>query len=188
MEKKWIFVLIGNGLVLRMVYNAQRVDSSSQNTAWERDLPSVPKKESFFEFDKIAREVYSHDICKNGDRKSGRKRQELDLDEWREHNTGGGLHDSDRKMLAKYYSAANSVFEWGLGESTAMAGYFNVPRYAGVDSDAAWVSDARDKVKKNLRYIVIIRGFASNENLKSTIEFSSVLGSVRLILGCLSRT
>jgi hypothetical protein len=95
--------------------------------------------------------------------------RELDLDEWREHNTGGGLHDLDRKMLAKYYSAANSVFEWGLGESTAMAGYFNVSRYAGVDSDATYVSDARDKVSTYLMYLVIVRDFTSNGDSGRTV-------------------
>ncbi|KAL3794395.1 hypothetical protein HJC23_012932 [Cyclotella cryptica] len=151
MEKKWIFILIGNALVLRMVYNAQSVNNASENKAWERGLPSMPRMESFSEFDKITQEVYSHDICKKDDNKSGRIQRELDLDKWREHNTGGGLHDLDRKMLAKYYSRANAVFEWGLGESTAMAGYFNVTRYAGVDSDAKWVSDARDKCPTHFR-------------------------------------
>eukprot|EP00804_Cyclotella_cryptica_P029014 CCRYP_005216-RA/>CCRYP_005216-RA protein AED:0.30 eAED:0.30 QI:593/1/1/1/0/0/4/635/67 len=48
-------------------------------------------------------------------------------------------------MLAKYYSCANAVFEWGLGELITMVGYSNITRYAGVDSVTKWVSDARDK-------------------------------------------
>lgn len=38
------------------------------------------------------------------------------------------------------------MFEFGLGKSTYIASFVNVPRYAGVDSDAKWVSDARDFV------------------------------------------
>ncbi len=50
-------------------------------------------------------------------------------------------------MLGSYYGSANSVFEWGLGESSYIAGHLNVPRYAGVDSDAEWVSSTRAKVR-----------------------------------------
>lgn len=42
----------------------------------------------------------------------------------------GGLHDSDRVKLAEIYGAANSVFEFGLGESTIIAGKVGVRRYA----------------------------------------------------------
>mmetsp|Transcript_29382 Transcript_29382/g.62408 ORF Transcript_29382/g.62408 Transcript_29382/m.62408 type:complete len:306 (+) Transcript_29382:170-1087(+) len=58
-------------------------------------------------------------------------------------NTGGGLDDSDRTLLASIYYNSTSVFEFGLGESTHIAAYVGVPRLAGVDSDAVWVSNAR---------------------------------------------
>lgn len=58
--------------------------------------------------------------------------------------TGGGLDDSDRKLLAKMYSNSSSVFEFGLGESSHIAAHIGVSRWSGVDSDAAWVGMARD--------------------------------------------
>ena len=56
----------------------------------------------------------------------------------------GGLDDADRQTIGDLYFKASSVFEFGLGESTLIAAAVNVPRYAGVDSDAVWVSTARD--------------------------------------------
>lgn len=47
-------------------------------------------------------------------------------------------------LLGELYRNASSVFEFGLGESTLIASYVGVPRYSGVDSDAAWVNKARD--------------------------------------------
>lgn len=64
----------------------------------------------------------------------------------------GGLHDADRIKLADIYSHADSVFEFGLGESTYIANAVNVRRYAGVDSDAKWVAMARDQVSSTYRF------------------------------------
>eukprot|EP00581_Thalassiosira_minuscula_P007289 CAMPEP_0183709920 /NCGR_PEP_ID=MMETSP0737-20130205/5856_1 /TAXON_ID=385413 /ORGANISM="Thalassiosira miniscula, Strain CCMP1093" /LENGTH=278 /DNA_ID=CAMNT_0025938139 /DNA_START=54 /DNA_END=890 /DNA_ORIENTATION=+ len=58
--------------------------------------------------------------------------------------SGGGLHDTDRLLVGALYYNATSVFEFGLGESTMIAAHVGVPRYAGVDSDAVWVTMARD--------------------------------------------
>jgi len=66
--------------------------------------------------------------------------------------TQGGLQTADRILLAEIYGRANSVFEYGLGESTYMANYVGVPRYAGIDSDPVWVGMARDKVDASYRF------------------------------------
>lgn len=58
----------------------------------------------------------------------------------------GGLKDTDRQLLADIYSNVNSVFEFGLGESTKIAAWVGVPRYVGVDSDANWVTNTRNEV------------------------------------------
>ncbi len=42
--------------------------------------------------------------------------------------TEGGLVSTDRELLAGMYLNASSVFEFGLGESTHIAGYIGVPR------------------------------------------------------------
>ena len=62
-------------------------------------------------------------------------------------DTGGGLANSDRELLASLYYNSSSVFEFGLGESTHIAAYVGVPRFAGVDSDAVWVAKARGGAK-----------------------------------------
>lgn len=49
--------------------------------------------------------------------------------------TGGGLQDSDRELLGSLYYNASSVFEFGLGESTEIAGEFYVPITGIVDLD-----------------------------------------------------
>ena len=124
------------------------VQAERVRLVWKEKLSYVSKAVlSLSKFDNISQGVYFHDIC-NADHVPKRETKEFDLDQWKERKTSGGLDDKDRKMLVKYYGSANSVFEWGLGESTYMAGYFNVPRYAGIDSDAEWVSKARDKVSK----------------------------------------
>ena len=59
----------------------------------------------------------------------------------------GGLVDTDRALLAEIYSSVNSVFGFGLGESTKIAAWVGVPRYVGVDSDADWVTNVREEIK-----------------------------------------
>jgi len=59
--------------------------------------------------------------------------------------TNGGLLDTDRILLGKIYSSVNSSFEYGLGESTYIAAWTNMPRWSGVDSDSNWVEGVREK-------------------------------------------
>ena len=66
--------------------------------------------------------------------------------------TQGGLRHRDRALLGQIYLNASSVFEYGLGESTYMANYLGVPRYAGIDSDPQWVGMARSKVSPDYRF------------------------------------
>ena len=73
------------------------------------------------------------------------------VDQWNQ-KTAGGLHGEDRIKLAEIYSQADSVFEYGLGESTYIANAVNVRRYAGIDSDAKWVAMARDNVSSTYRF------------------------------------
>lgn len=72
------------------------------------------------------------------------KRQKFNLTNWTKQ-TSGGLRDPDRLLLGDIYYKAQSVFEFGLGESTYIAAEVGVPRYAGVDSDPNWVAMAREK-------------------------------------------
>jgi hypothetical protein len=77
-------------------------------------------------------------------------RNTLNLTTWTKGS--GGLTDPDRLLLAEIYGNASSVFEFGLGESTYIASHVGVPRYAGIDSDAIWVSNARDAVHPHFRF------------------------------------
>ena len=151
---RWTFILLGNAIALRFVYLIETDYDKNillRNMAEERDRPSNFIAKEYLpplsEFNKITQEVYTHDICQKDSTATTQK--EFELSQWND-KTSGGLDDKDRIMLAKYYGSANSIFEWGLGESTYMAGYFNVSRYAGIDSDAEWVSNARDKVRWNM--------------------------------------
>ena len=147
--KKWFFIFIGNCIALRLIYNTQSTYNNTSITETKKLSLSTAASHNgpISAFDQIANEVYSHDVCNKDDMTTDRREpKEFDLESWRQYSTTGGLNDDDRKMLARYYSSANSVFEWGLGESSRMAGYFNVSRYAGIDSDATYVADARDNV------------------------------------------
>jgi hypothetical protein len=80
-----------------------------------------------------------------------KERNDFNLTEWTKR-TDGGLTERDRLLLAKIYGKAESVFEYGLGESTYIADHVGVPRYVGIDSDAAWVAMAREKVDSCFRF------------------------------------
>jgi hypothetical protein len=82
---------------------------------------------------------------------AGSNRKDFDLQTW-DRKTTGGLYDEDRVLLAKIYRKAQSVFEYGLGESTYIADHVGVPRYAGIDSDVSWVDQTRQKVAPHFRF------------------------------------
>lgn len=93
-------------------------------------------------FDEVASITYRRaSALANTDRKPF----DLDKGSWRRGT--GGLDDADRKVLFSLYYKAESVFEWGLGESTLIATKVGVPRYTGVDSDPVWVGETRKKTE-----------------------------------------
>jgi hypothetical protein len=64
----------------------------------------------------------------------------------------GGLLDVDREFVEEIYYHANSVFEFGIGESTDIAAATNLPRYLGVDSSSEWVKNVRDRAPDRFRF------------------------------------
>lgn len=136
-KKKWISILIGNAIALRLVYNILLLQQAADYPGSSRDLDFLSSdlhranSVNSSAFDQIANEVYTHDVCNKDIVPPSHTTKEFDLESWRPFQTTGGLTDKDRKMLAKYYGSTNSVFEWGLGESSYLAGHFNVSRYAG---------------------------------------------------------
>ncbi|GAX23082.1 hypothetical protein FisN_15Hu016 [Fistulifera solaris] len=98
------------------------------------------------------------------------------LASWTQKTTGG-LTDQDRTLLGRIYSEADSVFEWGLGESTYIASHVGVRRYAGIDSDAEWVANARDKSLPHFRFYLAdigktgIWGYPEKELAKASLDY-----------------
>jgi hypothetical protein len=73
------------------------------------------------------------------------RREAFDVDAWKHKGTGGLTDDKDRAMLGRMYGNAQSVFEYGLGESTRIADAVGVPRYAGLDSDTPTTPPTRGR-------------------------------------------
>lgn len=78
-------------------------------------------------------------------------RQRVDFSDF-PFKSRGGLTDSDRQLIADLYYGAESVFEFGIGESTEIAAMTNLPRYAGVDSSAEWISTAQLQAPDRFRF------------------------------------
>lgn len=125
-------------------------------------------------FDKIVQTAYQQAIVQ---KPSPQPRPTFDVTYWEEQSgltTHGGLTTKDRILLGQIYGNANSLFEYGLGESTYMANYLKVPRYAGIDSDPVWVGMARDKVSNDFRFYLAdigptkAWGYPSKENARAT--------------------
>lgn len=111
--------------------------TSTQADVFPTNTPSA--------FDKVVDQAIFQ--LKREEAPSGNHAERLNAFNLEDHKKGtGGLTDSNRRDLAKIYANANSVFEYGLGESTLIAASVNVPRYTGIDSDPVWVAQARDSV------------------------------------------
>lgn len=108
-------------------------------------------------FDNIVASTYESAVSKNNFLKQNYTnevepiRNNFVLRRWK-NRTDGGLIDYDRVLLGKIYQQANSVFEYGLGESTYIAKEVGVPRYAGIDSDAQWVLNVRQSAPSHFRF------------------------------------
>lgn len=103
-------------------------------------------------FEKIVQTAYAKATAPKSGR---RKKRNFNITWWEEESgrtTTGGLTTEDRILLAEIYGNAESVFEFGLGESTYLANYLQVPRYAGTDSDPTWVANTRMNVAKRFRF------------------------------------
>lgn len=108
-------------------------------------------------FEEIAHTAYRrHHIEFRKRLEKDREKLSIDVEDWKEYNKvkhfSGGLRKEDREKLFQIYGEANSVFEFGLGESTRIAAAMQVPRYTGIDSDANWVQTARDHAPSHFRF------------------------------------
>jgi len=157
------------GLCNRGVISSNEQKVITQTTAHTHTIPSSSSDETLFTFTSSTTRVSSTSskeedgfaaIVKTAYAKAlepinAPSRPLFDLTWWQTEsglNTTGGLYPNDRAMLGQIYRDANSVFEYGLGESTYIANYVKVPRYAGTDSDPVWVGIVRDKVEPHFRF------------------------------------
>lgn len=102
--------------------------------------------------DRNLRRAFSQIVHKSYTLSSNREsteRRPFNLSEWK---VNGDLRDGDRILLAEIYGKANSVFEFGLGESSLLANYLGVPRYVGLDSDPSYIAIVREKVASHYRF------------------------------------
>jgi hypothetical protein len=123
-------------------------ESEPENQARHDDMPV--KEDNLPGFDRIVYTAYTRAMSPHEG-----TRPKFNITWWENESgktTGGGLQTQDRILLAEIYSKAESVFEYGIGESTYMADYLEVPRYAGTDSDPKWISMARQHVSKRFRF------------------------------------
>ena len=135
--------LLINGLVFAIGALFGRMTNWSSGMADPKPSPVSSTEFHHYQFDEMHKHLYQ---IANKPVLTSRKPYNLGAVE---RSTTGGLMDSDRELLAGLYYNATSVFEFGLGESTHIAGYVGVPRFAGVDSDAVWVGKARDGAKRD---------------------------------------
>lgn len=75
-------------------------------------------------------------------------RDAFDVVHWRD-NTTCGQEATDRKLLGLVSTSVESVFEYGLGESSYIAAHAGVPQYSGTDSDSKWISMVQRKTLKH---------------------------------------
>mmetsp|Transcript_11163 Transcript_11163/g.20635 ORF Transcript_11163/g.20635 Transcript_11163/m.20635 type:complete len:309 (-) Transcript_11163:536-1462(-) len=116
--------------------------TSAESFGQESSIGDSAKASSLSALDQVYQIAYERTRLAN-ERNLAKERKPLDVATW-DRRTDGGLIDADRKLLGQIYFEANSVMEYGLGESTYIAAAVGVPRYVGIDSDAEWVAKARD--------------------------------------------
>lgn len=115
-------------------------------------------------FDHLRQKLYTKAISSSSSKT--KKRHKINVTEWKGRpSTWGGLFGEDRAYISELYYNATSLFEFGLGESTYLAATTNIPRYAGVDSDAQWVANARDYA---MTYMDKKRNSSSSNNNKNS--------------------
>ena len=135
-------LLLIAGLLVNLIYQKQSDDIKAVSLMTSAPYYAATSNiNSNSKFDLISKQLYEKSIATTT-ATSASNRKPFVLDSNWERGTGG-LDDADRKTIGELYYKASSVFEFGIGESTFIAAAVKVPRYAGVDSDAIWVTKAR---------------------------------------------
>jgi hypothetical protein len=127
----------------------RKPQTTSSRTSEEMTDMGTTQTPLFHAFDVLAHHAYeTMRQRQSSSPASSDQRPVFNLAHWTEpQRSQGGLLDPDRLMIGRLYRRANSVFEWGLGESTLIAKVVQVPRYVGIDSDPHYVNTTRVAVK-----------------------------------------
>ena len=68
--------------------------------------------------------------------------------------SGGGMNEKEQHFLLQSYKQSNSVFEWGMGSSSALANYLGIDILVSIDSAKSWVEKTQKIVNnKNYKFI-----------------------------------
>jgi hypothetical protein len=159
---------------VEMNRNKNKITKTTTNTTIQ--LSILKGLKTISEFDVAAESLFEKTIHKD---KPLPQRKNFDLSSWT-MITKGGLTDHDRRLLAQIYRNAESVFEYGLGESTYIAAEVGVPWYAGVDSDLVWVSMVRNQSLPHFRFYFADIGATGNwgwpkiSNPKNELNYQAV--------------
>lgn len=136
-------MILASAVISSTIVSSSSVAGCAETVAF---LPTYDAPQKTL-FDAAAKQAFGY-VVREADMSV---RLPFDLTTWTERSLGG-LTDHDRLAIAEIYSHANSVFEFGLGESTKIANHVGVPNYAGIDSDPVWVNKTRSAVASHFRF------------------------------------
>jgi len=142
-------ILTGFCIVSIMLYAVSLNSKATYDVAEKKTATVIDTKDRRSSFDLAAAAAFAMESTPRLGMQL--KRKAFNVSSWTKQS-GGGLLDADRILLGELYGSAESVFEWGLGESTYIAAEVGVPRYGGVDNDSLWVTNARDQSPHHFRF------------------------------------
>lgn len=70
--------------------------------------------------------------------------------------SGGGMSQNEQEFLFKSYQQSKTVFEWGMGSSSALAKHAKLKKLVSVDSAKSWVEKTKEIVNnENYNFIYV---------------------------------
>jgi hypothetical protein len=148
----WLLALLALCLFL-VISNVNKMVANMQQPLRTASLPMISKEGHYFRqaYDTVYDAIIQETSCNTTLATNCFPRKRVNFKTF-PLKSDGGLNDADRKFIEKTYYNANSVFEFGIGESTDIAAATNLPRYVGVDSSSEWVKMVRDRTPDRFRF------------------------------------
>ena len=154
------FAIVAMCFMFGAVFSYEQKLTASVGKAISRDkeqsMSTILRAPDLLDFDS-AYQVAFDEVIADSKRSCGRGTNDSNSDCYTRkrafpYKSKSGMKDSDRELIADLYFHAESVFEFGIGESTAIAAMTNLPRYAGVESNAKWIARTRSHVPDRFRF------------------------------------